>query len=319
MSVTLVLFIIGFILLIGGAQMLIMGASSLGSKFGVSQMIMGLTVVALGTSLPELVVNIFASAKGNSALAIGNVLGSNITNTLLVVGVSALIFPVFLSKNTLKRDLPFSLFILVILFILANDRFFGRTNMINRGDGIILLLFFLVFGYFLFKRSRNEKSESLNLQIKEYGLGIDIIFILLGGLGLYFGGEWIANGAVTIADLIGITSTAMGLTIISGATSLPELITSILASRKKNTDMALGNAIGSNIINILLVLGITAIIKPIPFQDNLNVEIGLVILAGIIVWVSAKTGKIKNRLGRWQGAILVLLYVAFIYFSTTYQ
>ncbi len=319
MSVTLVLFIIGFVLLIGGAQMLIMGASSLGSKFGVSQMIMGLTVVALGTSLPELVVNIFASAKGNSALAIGNVLGSNITNTLLVVGVSALIFPVFLSKNTLKRDLPFSLFILVILFILANDRFFGRPNMINRGDGVILLLFFLVFGYFLFKRSRNEESESLNFQIKEYGLGIDIIFIFLGGLGLYFGGEWIANGAVTIADLIGITSTAMGLTIISGATSLPELITSILASRKKNTDMALGNAIGSNIINVLLVLGITAVIKPIPFQDNLNVEIGLVILAGIIVWISAKTGKIKNQLGRWQGAVLVLLYVAFIYFSTTYQ
>lgn len=318
MVLTLVLFILGFVSLILGAQALVNGASSIGAHLKISQMVMGLTVVALGTSLPELIVNIFASISGNSALAIGNVLGSNITNTLLVVGAAAVIMPVSMGKQTTNRDIPFSLFILVILFFLANDSFFGRQESINRFDGAILLIFMVIFLYVLFS-NKNKDDLLMDLEVKKDSVFLSITYILVGSVALYFGGKWIVGGALVIAGKMGISETAMGLTLVSGATSLPELVTSILAARKKNANMALGNAIGSNILNVLLVLGITAVIRPIPFSANLNVEIGLVFVSGIMLLIFARTGKIKNQLNRIEGLLLILLYVAFIYFSVTFQ
>lgn len=317
MLITYLLFVAGFGLLIGGAHALVSGASSIGLKLKVPQMVMGLTVVALGTSLPELMVNIFASIQGNMNLAIGNVLGSNITNTLLVVGASALIVPIHMGRKTLTKDIPFSIFALLVLFMLANDWIFGRSNVIGRVDGIILIL---LLGYFVFSLMKKDGVvDPVNDALKTYSWLWSVVYIMMGSVGLYFGGKWIVDGALDIARVIGISETAMGLTLVSGATSLPELVTSIIASRKNNADMALGNALGSNVMNILLVLGVTAMIRPIPFVVHLNVEIGLVFLAALLLLVFAKMGRTKNTLNRTEGMLLVLLYFAFIYFSVIYQ
>jgi cation:H+ antiporter len=312
------LFVSGFVLLIGGAHALVSGASSIGTRLKISQMIVGLTIVALGTSLPELIVNIFASAQGNSALALGNILGSNITNTLLVVGVSAIIIPVSIGKTTFFRDIPFSLFVLVILFLLANDSFFGRPDFITRIDGLILLVLLGIFIYFTFFKG-DQPEPLMEQSITALPLGRSIFYIIGGALGLYFGGNWIVNGALVVARQIGISETAMGLTLVAGATSLPELATSIVASRKNNTDMAIGNVIGSNIINISLVLGVTALIRPISYSSHLNIEMGLVFLSGILLMIFAQFGRKKQTLNRIEGIFLVLLYIVFIYFSTQYQ
>ncbi len=318
MLVTYVTFFAGFAILVAGAQMLVNGATSIGIKLKISQMVMGLTVVALGTSLPELIVNIFAGVKGNTDLAIGNILGSNITNTLLVVGVTALIIPIHFQKKTLKRDIPFSLFAPVLLFLLANDFLFGRQNIISRSDGLILLIFFGIFLYFTFFK-QGETPSSAQEDIRQYPWWVSLLFIVIGGLGLYFGGKWIVDGAVKIGTAIGISETAMGLTIVAGATSLPELATSVIAARKNNADMALGNAVGSNILNILLVLGVTALIKPIPYAPKLNIELGLVFISGLLLLAFARLGKTKNTLNRFEGVLLVMIYVAFIYFTTMYH
>ncbi len=318
MLITYITFFSGFAILIAGAQLMVNGASSIGLKLNVSQMVMGLTIVALGTSLPELIVNIFAGIKGNTNLAIGNILGSNITNTLLVVGAAALVIPIHFKKKTLQRDIPFSLFAPVLLFLLANDFIFGRPNIISRSDGVILLIFLGFFLYFTFfkqgKISSTEKED-----FKQYSWTLSLLFLIIGSLGLYFGGEWIVDGAVKIANAMGISDTAMGLTLVAGATSLPELATSLIAARKNNADLALGNAVGSNILNILMVLGITALIKPIPYAPKLNIELGLVFFSGLLLLIFGKLGRNKNTLNRFEGLLLVLIYIAFIWFTTLYQ
>jgi cation:H+ antiporter len=318
MLTTYLIFFSGFAILIGGAQLLVNGATSIGIKLNVSQMIMGLTVVALGTSLPELIVNIFAGLKGNTDLAIGNILGSNITNTLLVVGVSALIVPIHFRKKTLQRDIPYSLFAPALLFVLANDVIFGRPDIINRLDGVVLLIFLGIFLYFTFFR-QPEAIDGIREEFRQFSTGLSIFFILAGGLGLYFGGKWIVDSAVRIAANMGISETAMGLTLVAGATSLPELATSVIAARKNNADMALGNAVGSNILNIFLVLGITALIKPIPYSPGLNFQLGLVFLSGCLLLIFGRAGKTKNTLNRAEGILLILIYIAFIWFTTVYQ
>ncbi len=317
MLVTFLTFFSGFALLIGGAQLLVNGASSIGVKLHVSQMVMGLTIVALGTSLPELIVNIFAGITGNTDLAIGNILGSNITNTLLVVGAAAIVVPIKFRKKTLQRDIPFSLFAPVILFVLANDFIFGRENSISRIDGLILLIFLGVFLYLTF--FRQPSGSAIQEAFKQYSWGLSLLFVVLGGAGLYIGGKWIVDGAVKIAAVIGISETAMGLTLVAGATSLPELATSVIAARKNNADMALGNAVGSNILNILMVLGITALIRPLPYPKSLNIELGLVVVSGLLLLFFGRLGKRKNTLNRFEGVLLVFIYVAFIWFTTAYQ
>lgn len=319
MMITYITFFLGFGILIAGAQLLVSGATSIGIRLHISQMIMGLTVVALGTSLPELIVNIFAGISGNTDLAIGNILGSNITNTLLVVGAAALVVPIRFSTKTLQRDIPFSLFAPFILFILANDTLFRRRwDLISRTDGLVLLVLLIAFLYFtFFKPSSSEKKPEEDF--KHYSWGISLLFLGLGGAGLYFGGKWIVGGAETIASALGISQTAMGLTLVAGATSLPELATSIIAARNNNADMALGNAVGSNILNIFMVLGITALIKPIPYSAHLNIQLGLVFVSGLLLYVFGKLGKNKNILNRWEGLALVVIYFVFIWFTTVYQ
>ncbi len=316
-----VLFVLGFVILIFGAHKLVEGASSLGVKWGMSQVVVGLTIVALGTSLPELFINIFASVRGNTALVIGNILGSNIANTFLIVGVAAVIWSIKVSKKTASVMIPGSVFAALVLLVLANDALFGRPGgEIGRADGVVLLIFFVLFLYYtLFKPDKSD-DDSPDLKIKTISTGRSVLYIFLGIAGLYFGGDWIVKGAEKISLDMGISQSVIGLTLIAGATSLPELVTSIIAAAKKNSAIAIGNAVGSNIFNIFFVLGVSAVIRPIPFDVSLNFEILMVVASGLLLWVFVKwTGKTDNMINRVEGILLIAAYLLFILYSVLYQ
>jgi len=275
----------------------------------------------LGTSLPELFINIFASIRGNSGLVIGNVLGSNIANTFLIVGVAAVIYSIQVSKKTASIMIPGSVFAAVVLLTLANDSFFGRADQeIGRTDGVILLIFFVGFLYYTLFKPDQSDEDNPDLKIKTISTGLSVLYILLGAVGLYFGGEWIVKGAEQISADLGVSQSVIGLTLIAGATSLPELVTSIIAATKKNSAMAIGNAVGSNIFNIFFVLGVSAVIRPIPFDNTFNFEIGMVIASGVLLWIFVKwTGKTDNLINKTEGILLIVAYLLFILYSVLYQ
>ena len=306
------LFILGFVFLIVGAKLLIDGASSVGERLGLPQLIIGLTIVALGTSLPELVINVFASVEGNTDLAIGNVLGSNIMNTLLIIGICAIIYPIKVNTLVYKRDSWINLLAIFIMALLANNFFVNKgINSINRSDGIILLLLFTGLMFLLFKEKGSIDHEH-NSPKKKSPFFYSISFILIGITGLFFGGKWIVKGASIIASDIGVSESTIGLTLIAMATSLPELITSIIAALNKNTDMAIGNALGSNIFNIFLVLGASAIINPINFNPSLNIEIGILIIASLSLILTIRYGRKERTISRLEGIFLTIAYFGFL-------
>jgi cation:H+ antiporter len=312
--ITYFLFFLGFIFLIYGAKLLVDGASSIGSKAGLSQLLIGLSIVALGTSLPELVINVFASLQGNTGLAIGNVLGSNIMNTLLIIGVTAIIFPIKVGTVVCKRDSWVNLIAILLVAILANDFIFGRSeDQLNIYDGIILLVFFAIMVYMLFT-GKNEDSE-ITSNIKQFTYLKSAALILTGSAGLFFGGKWIVDGALTISTDMGVSQSTIGLTLIAMATSLPELVTSIVAALNKNTDIAIGNALGSNIFNIFLVLGTSAVIHPIDFDSSLNVEIGILIISSLFLMLLIRVGRSKRTITRFEGILLSCGYFAFLFWS----
>ena len=318
---TYILFVLGFIILIYGANKLVEGAAAIGSSFGMSQVVVGLTIVALGTSLPELFINIIAAVKGSTDLAIGNVLGSNVVNTYLIIGVAALIYPISVSGRTANILIPGTIFASAVLWVLANDSIFMRkVQEISRWDGAVLLIFFIAFLYFtIFKPDEND-ADAKDVIIKKMTRGKSILFILLGAAGLYFGGDWIVSGSEKISKDLGISQSFIGLTLVALATSLPELVTSIIAARNKNSALAIGNAVGSNIMNILFVLGVTSLVKPIPFYKYLNTSIWMVIIASLLLMLFVKfTGKQKNKVSRWEGALLIAAYVIFIIISAVNQ
>jgi cation:H+ antiporter len=311
---TYVLFILGFVVLIKGADLLVDGASSIAKKLNVSDLVIGLTVVAFGTSMPELFVNVFASIKGNVDIAIGNILGSNIANILLILGISAIIFPLTVHSNTVWKEIPFTLLAALVMGILANDKLIDHKGFseLTRGDGLILLGFFIIFMFYIFGIARQScnKQEDKFRQLSNVK---SAAFIILGLTGLVFGGMWIVNGAVEIADYFGMSQSFIGLTVVAIGTSLPELATSAVAAYKKNTDIAIGNVVGSNIFNIFWVLGVSAIIKPLPFQPVNNPDIALTIIASIFLFAFLFIGK-KLILERWQGAMFLLIYVGYVIF-----
>jgi len=310
---TYVLFIIGFILLIKGADLLVNGASSVAKKMNISDLVIGLTIVAFGTSTPELFVNLFAASQGNTELAIGNILGSNIANILLILGVSAMIYPLTVKRSTIWKEIPFSLLAAVAIGIMANDRLIdGKAfSEINRSDGLILIGFFIIFLYYIIGIAKNSKADEG--EIKEMSNRKAILFILLGLAGLAFGGQWIVNGAVKIATQLEVSQSLIGLTIVAIGTSLPELATSAVAAYRRNTDIAIGNAVGSNIFNIFWVLGLNAIISPLPFQPSSNADVLMTIIASLLLFGSVFFGKI-HRLNRWEGGLFVLIYVGYLAF-----
>ncbi|MGB7841608.1 MAG: calcium/sodium antiporter [Salinimicrobium sp.] len=301
----------GFAALIFGATKLVDAASSLASKMGIPSIVIGLTIVAFGTSAPELVVNVFAAVKGSTELVLGNVLGSNIFNVLAILGISSMIAPLSVKTNTTWIEIPLSLLAAVTVFILAGDVFLDNAsqNVISRSEGIILLLFFLIFLVYNLIVAKNGGEEE-HMETKDYSTLKAVLFILLGLAGLIVGGRLIVISAVSIAESIGLSERVIGLTVVSIGTSLPELATSIIAVRKKNVDIAIGNVVGSNIFNIFLILGISGTIVPITINPSSFFDILINILAGLLLFIFIFTGK-GRQLERWEGAVFLLLFISY--------
>lgn len=311
---TYILFIIGFFILIKGATLLVDGSSSIAKRLKISNIVIGLTIVAFGTSTPEFVINIFASAKGNTEIAIGNILGSNIANILLVLGISAIIYPLATKNNTVWKEIPLGLLAAILLGVLANDvridndLFSGLTRI----DGIVLLAFFIVFIYYTFGISKVVGENTIEGDdIKELSYLKSAIFIIGGLLGLMVGGKWIVDGAVKIAELFHVSQSLIGLTVVAIGTSLPELATSAIAAYKKQTDIAIGNVVGSNIFNIFWVLGFSALIRPLPFSTNNDIDIIMTIFSSVLLFLILFVGK-KHIIEKWQGMLMVMIYIVYL-------
>ncbi len=316
------LFILGFIFLIKGADIMIDGAASLARRFGVSNFIIGLTVVAFGTSMPELAVSVIASLKGSVGIALGNVIGSNITNTLLILGTAAVVAPLAVKRSTVTKEIPFSLLAFLAMGILVNDMLIDRTapDGLTRIDGLILILFFSIFIYYTFgviklrenflKKTVGELKEE---EPEEFSYKMSAAMIVFGLTGTVLGGHWLVKSAVEFAHFFGLSEALIGLTIMAVGTSLPELVASVMAARKGKTDMAVGNVIGSNIFNTLWVLGLSAVIHPIAYDPLLNADmlilIGITIMLLFLIFVGR-----KNILDRREGVILLIVYVCYLAF-----
>ena len=310
--ITYILFIAGFVLLVYGANWLVDGAASIAKKHRISNVVIGLTVVALGTSSPELVVNLIASFKGTADVAMGNILGSNISNILLILGISAMIYPLAVTSNTKWKEVPLALLAAIVVGVLANDTFFDgiSLSMIYRSDGIVLVAFFILFMYYTFSIARVGVLKE-DVVIQQRPVWLSVVMILVGIGALVLGGKWIVDGAVVIASQLGMSEAVISLTIVAVGTSLPELATCVVAAYKKNPGIVIGNIIGSNIFNVFFVLGLSAVIKPLPFNPVLNFDIIVGIGACLLLFVFLFFPR-KMVLERWQGALLLGLYVAYV-------
>ena len=312
----LILLAVGFVALIMGANWLVNGASSVGIRAKLSPLIIGLTIVAFGTSLPEMIVNIFSCAKGSPGLAIGNIIGSNTMNILLILGVSSMIWPIDVSRVSIRRDIPVGFVATLAITLMANYFFTKEACTINWIEGIVLLL--MGFAYLMFTMLKNDpKEETENVQ-EAMPWGKTILALVAGILGLYVGGELVSRNAQILAKNWGMSESTIGLTEVATATSLPELITSIVAALKKNSGIAIGNVLGSNILNIFMVLGVSAIITPLPFDPMMNKQLMILFAANILMLLSVFIGK-GHKIARWEGALLTLGYVGFMWFSLAMQ
>ena len=314
--VPLLLLAVGFVALILGANWLVNGASSVGIRAKLSPLLIGLTIVAFGTSLPEMIVNIFSCAKGSPGLAIGNIIGSNTMNILLILGVSSLIWPIDVSRVSIRRDIPVGFVATLAITLMANYLFSGEARTINWMEGIALLL--MGFAYLLFTLLKNDPKEEIEDVQEAMPWGKTILAIVVGIIGLYIGGELVSRNAQILAKNWGMSESTIGLTVVATATSLPELITSIVAAVKKNSGIAIGNVLGSNIMNIFFVLGISALITPLPFEPKMNQQLMILFAANIMMLVFVFTGK-GRMISRWEGAFLTLGYVGFMWFSLAMQ
>lgn len=306
------LLLVGFVALVYGADKLVDGASALAKKYNVPNIVIGLTIVAFGTSAPELVVNLFASLNHNSDLALGNIVGSNIFNIMGILGISALIYPLSVKTNTTWLEIPLALLSAIVMLVLANDVIIdgAESSLISRIDGLVLLSLFTIFMVYNFtmmlKGGEDEQVEALNIsKIKS------TLYIIGGLVLLVVGGRLIVNSAVNIAQVLGVTPRVIGLTIISIGTSLPELATSIIAARKKNPDIAIGNVVGSNIFNAFFILGTSATIYPVTTQPGSNIDLTLNIVASLLLFLFIFTGR-RHILDRWEGVVFLVGYVAYV-------
>ena len=312
MLVNILLLLGGFVALIYGANALVDAASSLAARWGVPSIVIGLTIVAFGTSAPELVVNVFAATTGSTDMVLGNVLGSNIFNVLGILGISALIYPLTVKSNTTWIEIPLSLLAAICVLVVASDVLLDGTaeNFISRSDGIILLLFFLIFLVYNLVVAKSGGADE-EMETKDYSTGKAVLFIILGLVGLIIGGRLIVTSAVSIAEVIGLSERVIGLTVVSIGTSLPELATSIIAVRKKNVDIAIGNVVGSNIFNIFLILGISGTIVPLGINPDSLFDIMINILTGLLLFIFVFTGR-GRKVERWEGAVFVTCYIAYV-------
>lgn len=311
----IIFLLVGFVLLIKGADILIDGSSSIAKKFGLSNLMIGLTIIAFGTSAPELVVNIMASINGNSDIGMGNVVGSNIVNILLILGLAAIFSNLKVDSSIIKKEIPFSILSAIVLFVLVNSVFINGVgeNGLFRSGGLILISFFVIFLFYIFSIPKERRDNREAEKIKEVKNWKSILMIFGGILALFFGGRFIVDSAVNISRFFGLSDALIGLTIVAIGTSLPELAASIAAALKNQAGMVIGNVIGSNIFNILWVLGLSSVISPIAYNPVMNFDIFFLIYISILLVPLIFIGK-KGHFTRAEGAILVFLYFAYLTF-----
>lgn len=307
MVIDYVLFVFGLYVLVKSADWIVDGASSLAKKFGISSLMIGLTVVAFGTSLPELVVNLFAAGAGSGEVAFGNIVGSNIANILLVLGIIACIGGVHVKRDTVWKEIPFAMLAAFVLFMLTSGK-----EYLTRNDGFLLLGLFGVFLYYVFQATRKGKGLNVSEVVDKSNVLIGLK-LGLGLVGVYFGGQWVVEGAVVIAGVFGLSEYLISATVIAIGTSLPEMVVSVVAVLKKNADLAIGNIVGSNIFNVFWVLGIVPVISPLAIPGFIGFDIGIMFLATLALFLFMFIGK-KHELRRVDGVLLLIGYVAYIWF-----
>jgi len=306
MLISLLFLIIGFVILIKGADFLIDGASSLAKKMSISEIAIGLTIVAFGTSAPELIVNVFASVGGHHEITFGNILGSNIFNILMVLGIAGIISTISVKRNTILKEIPFLLAATLLAFALAI-----WNSDLSLFDGVILLAFLVTF--FIYVIGFLKAKPLLGSDIKERTYLTTILLMIMGMVGLFFGGKFVVDNAVKIALYFGVSEKFIGLTIVALGTSLPELVTSIIAITKGRNDLAIGNVIGSNIYNILLVLGVSSLIAPIHYDVTLNIDFIFLCVITIMLFITMFIGK-KHKLTKIEACFFVFLYLSYLAF-----
>jgi cation:H+ antiporter len=304
--------IIGLVLIILGANGLTDGAASVAKRLKISSLVIGLTIVGFGTSTPELSVSISSALKGSADIAIGNIVGSNIFNTLFIVGCTAMVAPIVITRNTIRREIPLTILASVVLLICANDMFLDHApaNVISSTDGLILLCFFAIFMGYSIAIAKNGVDEAEEDNIKILPWWKSITFILLGLAALIFGGQVFVNGAIGIARSFGISEAVIGVTIVAVGTSLPELATSVVAAMKKNPEIAIGNVIGSNLFNIFFILGCSATITPLFPKGISNFDLAWLVVSSVLLWFFGLFFG-KRIIMRFEGSILILAWLAY--------
>lgn len=313
-----ILFVLGFPALIKGADLLVDGSSSIAKRLKVSDIVIGLTIVSFGTSAPELIVNVLASFEGATDLAISNVLGSNIANILLILGVAAVITPLTVKSNTVWKEIPLGLLAVVLLFLMGNDILMDPSgsnaigNVLSRADGLVFLAFFVVFMYYTFGLVSANKEKVKDDDLVKMSWSKSGLFIFIGSIGLALGGKWIVDGAISIASYFEWPEALVGLTIVAIGTSLPELATSVVAAMRKNADIAIGNVAGSNIFNVFWILGISSMINPLPYNPaEVDSSALMAIVAAALLLLFLFIGK-KHVLARWQGVLFLGVYFSYM-------
>lgn len=300
MLINIVLLVMGLVVVLKGADWLTDGAVNIASRFGVSQMVIGLTIVAMGTSMPELCVSMVSALKGTPDLAVGNVVGSNTLNTLLIVGCSALVAPIMVKRSSVRRDIPFAVLASLLMLIFCLD------GGIDRLDAALLFILFAVFMFVTVKYGKNEGTEAKTTAAP---LGKAALLLVVGLVCLILGSNLFVDNASFIASTLGVSDAVIGLTIVAGGTSLPELATSMVSAKKGNSDIAIGNVIGSNVFNILMIIGVTGLVKPMHIKGITSLDLIVMLASMLLLWFfCCTTYKVK----RWEGAVLAISYIAYL-------
>lgn len=304
MILNILFIVIGIVLVLWGADRLTDGAVAVAEKMKMPQIVIGLTIVAMGTSMPEFCVSLISALKGTSDLAVGNIVGSNIFNTLLIVGVSALVAPMSIMKTTVRKDIPFALVASALLLIMCLD------GDISRIDAAILFVMFLIFMYITLRGAKVQGTDVEEKEKKPMATWLSVVWILVGLACLIGGSNLFVDGATAVATKLGVSEAVIGLTIVAGGTSLPELATSVVSARKGNSGIAIGNVLGSNVFNILAILGLTGVISPMTLKGITMTDLSMMVISIILIWLFSFT---KYKIERWEGAILTAVFAGYIY------